>query len=350
MQPKTKTAFKRIGIVLLWSGVLVGFAVLLAAAVHDKESEKCKGIHVTLQGDDRNAFIDEKDIKQLVITDKSQNPVGMPISQINLANLERVVESDPWVRSAELYLDNQDILNVNVVQRDPVARVFTFSGNSFYLDEQSERIPVSDRFSARVPVFTGFPTDAVQLRKEDSPLYRQIGDMARYIAADTFWNAQVEQVMITGDRKFEIIPKLGDHVIVFGDGSDIDTKFSKLLIFYREGLSKAGWNTYSRINIAYHEEVIGTRRDGKSAPPPPMYRDSSIADVTMDADLAPPAAVTNPKPADKPAAVKPATKPAAKPAKPAKPASRPAARPASRNSGATPKAVYNRPNNNRNRN
>ena len=141
MQPKTKTALKRIGLVLLWSGVLAGFAVLLAAAVHDKESEKCKGIHVTLRGDDRNAFINEKDIKQLIVNDKSQNPVGTPISQINLANLERVVESDPWVRSAELYLDNQDILNVNVVQRDPVARVFTFSGSSFYLDDTAAHLP-----------------------------------------------------------------------------------------------------------------------------------------------------------------------------------------------------------------
>ncbi|MBO9150612.1 cell division protein FtsQ/DivIB [Chitinophaga sp. GCM10012297] len=344
MQPKTKTALKRIGAVLLWSGVLAGFGVLLAAAVHDKENETCKSIHVTLKGDDRNAFIDEKDIKQLIVTDKSQNPVGMAISQINLANLERVVERDPWVRSAELYLDNQGVLNANVVQRDPVARVFTFSGNSFYLDEQNERIPVSDRFSARVPVFTGFPTDATQFKKEDSLLYAQIGDMARFILADTFWNAQVEQVTITGDRKFEITPKLGDHVIVFGDGTDIATKFSKLLIFYREGLSKAGWNTYSRINIAYHEEVIGTRRDGKSAPPPPMYRDSSIADVTMDADLAQPAAATNPRPADKPVA-----KPAAKPAKTVKTASKPAAKAAARNNGTKPKAVYTKPNK-RNRN
>lgn len=346
MQPKTKTAFKRIGVTFLWSVALTGFGVLLAAAVRDKENEKCKGIHVTLRGDDKNAFIDENDIKQLIVADESENPVGIPIRRINLAQLERSVEKDPWVRSAELYLDNQDVLNVNVVQREPVARVFTFSGNSFYLDEQGERIPVSDRFSARVPVFTGFPTDAMKLRKEDSLLYTQIGAMAQYILADTFWNAQVEQVTITGDRKFEITPKLGDHVIVFGDGTDIDTKFSKLLIFYREGLSKAGWNTYSRINIAYREEVIGTRRDGKSAPPPPMYRDSSIADVTMDADLAPPAAVTNPQPAGKPAVAKPASKPVVKPVKSA---SRPAAKAPPKKSGPKPKAVYTKPNK-RNRN
>lgn len=339
MNSKTKTALKRVGIVLLWSGVLAGFMVLLIAAVREKDNTKCKGLKVTLKGDDRNAFIDEKDIKALINSkDVKQNPVGMVISDINIGNLERIVERDPWVRSAELFIDNQEILNVVVVQRDPLARVFTFSGNSFYLDEQGERIPVSDRFSARVPVFTGFPTDAVQLKKEDSLLYTQMGEMARFIATDTFWNAQVEQVMITGDRKFEIIPKLGDHVVVFGEGTDIAAKFNKLLIFYREGLSKAGWNTYSRLNIAYHEEVIGTRRDGKSAPPPPMYKDSTVADVAMDNDdHSTPAPAITPKPAEAKAK---AAKPAA--------SKKPVAKKPEKAEGPKPKAVYNKPNRNRN--
>lgn len=336
MASKTRTAFRRITVLLLWSGVLAGFVVLLAAAVQEKDTAKCKSIRVVLQGDDRNAFIDENDIKALIMKDRTKNPVGMAISDININNLEHIVEADPWVRSAELFIDNQRVLNIEVVQRDPLARVFTFSGNSFYLDEQGERIPVSDRFSARVPVFTGFPTEAAKLKKEDSLLYRQISAMARHIATDTFWNAQVEQVVITGDRKFEIIPKLGDHVIVFGEGTDIEKKFAKLLLFYREGLSKAGWNTYSRINIAYHEEVIGTRRDGKSAPPPPMYRDSTVADVAMDDDHSTTVATTPPKPAEKPKTAKPASTTAKKPAakKPAKA------------TGTKPKAVY--PNNNRN--
>ncbi len=339
MASKTRTAFKRIGILLLWSGVLAGFMVLLVAAMRDKDNTKCSGIRVTLKGDDRNAFIDEKDIRALITKDKQQSPVGMAISDINIANLERTVERDPWVRSAQIFIDNRQILNIVVAQRDPLARIFTFSGNSFYLDEQGERIPVSDRFSARVPVFTGFPTDAVQLKKEDSLLYVQIGNMARYIAADTFWNAQVEQVMITGDRKFELTPKFGDHVVVFGEGTDIPAKFSKLLLFYREGLPKAGWNTYSRINIAYKDEVIGTRRDGKSAPPPPMYKDSTTADIVVDDDLR--TASPSPKPAtarpDKPKAAKPSA------------SGKPAAKKPEKAGGNKPKAVY-KPNNHRNRN
>ncbi|WP_109699940.1 cell division protein FtsQ/DivIB [Chitinophaga deserti] len=346
MQPTTKTAIKRIATVLLWGGVLAGFAVLLAAAVNDKEKAKCKGIRVSLRGDDRNAFVDVKDVKALITADKSLNPTGKPISQVSLAQLEKIVERDPWIRSAQLFIDNNQLLQVEVEQRDPLARVFTFSGNSFYLDGDGERIPVSDRYSARVPVFTNFPADAVKLRSEDSLLFAQMRDMAAFIATDTFWNAQVEQVVITEDRKFEFIPKLGDHIVYFGEGTDVANKFARLLVFYKEGLSKAGWNTYTRLNVAFRDQVIGTRRDGKSAPPPPMYKDSSAADIAAqdDDDHAAPAA-TVAAPPSKPAERNPDKKPVKTAAKPApKKTPKPAT-----GDRQKPRAIYQKPNQ-RNRN
>lgn len=346
MQPKTKTALKRITTVLLWSGVLAGFAVLLAAAVNDKNSASCKGIRVTLRGDDRNAFVDAKDVKALLTADKSLNPTNKPISEVNLAQLEKIVERDPWIRSAQLYIDNNEWLQVEVEQREPLARVFTFSGNSFYLDGDGERIPVSDRYSARVPVFTNFPSDAQKLRREDSLLYAQMRDMAAFIAADTFWNAQVEQVVITEDKRFEFIPKFGDHVVYFGDGTDVAGKFARLLVFYREGLSKAGWNTYTRLNVAFKDQVIGTRRDGKSAPPPPMYKDSSAADIAAIDDghdaTAAPAAATPTKPAERKPEKK-TVKPAARTAPKQQP------KPAAGGNRQQPRAIYQQPNQ-RNRN
>ncbi|WP_423737424.1 hypothetical protein [Chitinophaga caseinilytica] len=350
MQPKTKTAMKRIATALLWGGALTGFVVLLAAAVNDKNDTKCKGIRVTLKGDDRNAFVDVKDVKAIITGDKSLNPTNKPISEVNLAQLEKIVERDPWIRSAQLFIDNNDLLQVDVEQRDPLARVFTFSGNSFYLDADGERIPVSDRFSARVPVFTNFPADAQKLRKEDSLLYAQMRDMAAYIAADTFWNAQVEQVVITEDRRFEFIPKLGDHVVYFGDGTDVANKFDRLLVFYKEGLSKAGWNTYTRLNVAFKDQVIGTRRDGKSAPPPPMYKDSSAADIAVtddDAALVAPVTPVTAAAAPRPAEKKPEKKVERKQEKPAAKPQKQTPKPAS--AERQPRAVYQKPNQ-RNRN
>ncbi|MBO9730475.1 MAG: hypothetical protein J7623_17675 [Chitinophaga sp.] len=320
---KTTTILKRLGIALLWGMALSGFVVLLVAAIQDKDAGKCKSIQVKFEGKDDNFFIESKDIKSLLTKDKSLNPIGKRIGEINISKLEALVDQDPWVKNAEIYFDNGQRLNVKITQREPVARVFTFSGNSFYLDAAGEHIPVSSRYAARVPVFTGFPTDAEKLQKADSLLSAQIVDMGTYIGNDPFWMAQVEQLMITEDRRFEFIPKLGDQVIAFGEGIDIDKKFTKLLAFYKEGLNKVGWNNYTRINIAFDDEVVCTRKDGV-APLQPVLKTDSLKLAGADE---PPISDTEDSTASAPAPVKPEHAVAAKPVEKPKPAAKPKAKP-----------------------
>lgn len=263
MQTNTRKVLRRIGTTLMWLGVLAGFVVILVAAVNDKNDGKCTGIVVKLQGEDANFFIEERDIKALVTQDNNINPTGKRIKDINTANLEKIVSRDPWVKKAEIFIDNQRKLNVKVTQREPVARVFMTNGNSFYFDTEGDHIPVSARYTARVPVFTDFPAEASKVKSVDSALAAGIMTLGTYIMEDPFWSAQIEQVMITPNHEFELIPKLGDHVIAFGDGTDAEKKFSKLLAFYKEGLNKVGWNNYARINVAYENEVVCTRRNGE---------------------------------------------------------------------------------------
>ena len=334
---------KRLGSAILWMAVLIGFAVLVAAAARDKDAVRCKSIVVKISGSDENFFIEEKDIKSLVVKNPDLNPVGQPVSNINIARLEKLVAQDPWVQQADLFIDNQQRLNIKVIQREPVARVFTVTGNSFYLDADKDRIPVSERYTARVPVFTGFPTDAVQLQKADSTLTAGIVDISRFVRNDPFWMAQVEQVDITGDRKFEITPKLGDHIIDFGEGTDVEKKFGKLMAFYKEGLSRVGWNNYTRINVAFENEVVCTRKDGTPPPKPtPPHIDSVDVDMAATGDTA---VMTVPaKEAVRPAArtVKPVEKPAPKKTT-VKPAAKSKTPKAQAKPERQPKAVYKKP-------
>ncbi|KAA2240563.1 hypothetical protein F0L74_30915 [Chitinophaga agrisoli] len=329
------------GTAILWMAVLTGFVILVVSASNFKETAPCNGIVVKLSGSDDNFFIGEKDIKALIARNKDLNPIGKPVSAINMAGLEQMVAQDPWVKQADLFIDNQHRLNIKVTQREPVARVFTVTGNSFYLDADRDRIPVSERYTARVPVFTGFPTDAPQLQQADSALTAGIVDLSRYVLSDPFWMAQVEQVNITGDRKFEITPKLGDHIIDFGEGVDIEKKFGKLMAFYKEGLSRVGWNNYTRINVAFENEVVCTRKDGTPPPKPiPPHIDSVDVDMAGTGDTA---VVANPAKETPSHTDKRTEKPAAKPApkKDVKPvAKKQTAKPQDKKPQRTPKAVY----------
>jgi cell division protein FtsQ len=121
---------------------------------------------------------------------------------------------------------------------------------------------LSDKVSAKLPVFTGFPTDKERVGRADSFLLHHIKQVSLFIQHDPFWMAQIEQTDILPDRKFEMIPMVGNHVIEFGDGTDFDKKFGRLLQFYKMVLSKTGMDVYERVNVQYDRQVIGVKKGG----------------------------------------------------------------------------------------
>jgi cell division protein FtsQ len=109
-------------------------------------------------------------------------------------------------------------------------------------------------------VFTGFPSETKVLSKADSNLLNDIKKISIRIQADTFLMAMIDQVDITAQRSFEMIPKLGGQVIVFGNAADLDGKFDKLLQFYKKVIMKMGWSRYSIINLQYKNQVVAKIR------------------------------------------------------------------------------------------
>ena len=79
---------------------------------------------------------------------------GKTVENINLLVLEKRLENDRWIKNAELYLDNNQNLQVRVEENEPVARIFTVGGYSYYIDSSCNKLPLSERLSARVPMIT----------------------------------------------------------------------------------------------------------------------------------------------------------------------------------------------------
>jgi len=84
--------------------------------------------------------------------------------------------------------------------------------------------------------------------------------MSEFIGTDPFWMAQIEQVDISPARTFDLIPKLGTQIIHFGKAENYHEKFSNLLCFYRQVLSKKGWNQYSSVDVQFRGQIVGIRR------------------------------------------------------------------------------------------
>jgi cell division protein FtsQ len=244
--------------------------VLLVAAMKQRNNKTCAGYHIEIAGSGAagagTTFIDKKELENMLAGGSpafGSGPgkwVGKPLLSFDLPRMEAALEKNAWVRNAELFFDNNGILRVNIAERVPIARIFTTSGASFYIDSSGIELPLSAKRKVQLPVFTGYPAQKTRLRGADSLLSVQVRKLGAYIAKDPFWSAQIAQVDITPARTFEMAPLVGDHLIAFGDGDDYKQKFHRLFVFYKQVLSHTGFDKYARIDVQYDGQVVGTRK------------------------------------------------------------------------------------------
>jgi cell division protein FtsQ len=263
MKMNKSYTIKNILLTTIWVAIGVGTVVLLVSAIQKKDEQRCKGVYVNITGVSNNFFVDKLDVLQTIELTVGGKPEGKAIGTFNLKRIENELQKNIWVKNAQLFFDNNELLQVNVLEREPVVRVFTASGNTFYLDSSRAMLPLSDKFSARLPVFTNFPSDKKVLLKADSNLLREILTVGTAIHADSFMMAMIDQVDITPQRSFELVPKIGNTIIVFGDAANVEEKFYKLHKFYKDVMVKAGWNKYSVVDVQYKNQVVARRKEAK---------------------------------------------------------------------------------------
>ncbi len=244
-------------VTISWITLSAVSLVLLIASVQHKNNKVCKGINVEITGTENNFFVDKKEVTDALKASGSIK--GEPLSNINLQMLEHRLKKNKWIAKAELFFDNEEVLQAVVEEKNPVARIFTAEGNSFYIDSACRHLPLSNKLSARVPMFTNFPTQRIKLSKPDSALMASVKELAMFIQADDFWKAQVAQIDITPDG-FEMVPTIGNHVVLLGNGEDYKEKFDRLYSFYKQVWTKVGFEKYEKIAVQFKGQVVATKR------------------------------------------------------------------------------------------
>jgi cell division protein FtsQ len=91
-------------------------------------------------------------------------------------------------------------------------------------------------------------------------LLKDVKELTTFISKDPFWNAQVAQIDIVGDKNFELIPTIGNHIIRIGSADALEEKLHRLFVFYKNVLSKTGFDHYSVIDVQYKDQVVATQK------------------------------------------------------------------------------------------
>ena len=255
--------------IILWIALIGGTIILTGSINYSHKEEMCKEVVIKIEDAQLYAFVDEVEIKN-ILNNNFNTPISNKIGNINAFEIEKYLNEQDFIENAEVYISIDGKLVINLLQRIPILRVFTSTG-SFYIDNKGKVLPVSEKFTAHVPVATGEInlnfSDLLELTKKgnyDSTLvpkvYSDLFKLSKFIHSNSFWAAQIEQVYVDKESEFELIPRVGNHTIVIGEVYDLESKFNKLMLFYEKGLSKTGWNEYRKINLKFKDQVVCTKR------------------------------------------------------------------------------------------
>jgi cell division protein FtsQ len=251
--------WQKIVINILWSIAAAALIVLFVVSWKAKSEKQLTDIQDELVGESAQAlFMDEFAIRSIL--NEQGVKAGMPIEKINLTQLEKFIEKTEWVKNAEFFINNKLVLEVKIEQRIPIARVFTASGTSFYIDIEGSRLPLKQLTVLNLPVFTGFPTDQPKLSRPDSVLLKDVLFFAKTIQKDSFFMAQVAQVNIEPNGTFQMVPTLGDHLVLLGTVDQLEDKLNRLFTFYKKVWLVSGVNAYQYIDCRFNHQVVALKK------------------------------------------------------------------------------------------
>ena len=207
---------------------------------------KVEKVIVEIKPLDGDVFLVTKPILANILKNKYNNKFkGSEIDKLNLTEIEQLIEKNKYVKDAQVYIDARNSMHIKVIQRNPVLRVLSANEPSFFLDEDGTKIPYQKEAVMRLPVLTGnLPIYKSDLIKKSGSIYESVFELIQALQKDNFMKAFTEQVFFNEQNELCIMPKIGDQVIILGDGENINKKFKKLEIFYKKAMPKEAIELY----------------------------------------------------------------------------------------------------------
>ena len=213
------------------------------------EDKVCGKLNIMLDQSIGKQLITEEEIA-LLLDKNDLNPIGKSEKTIRTEVIESLLRRNPMIKTVECYKTPSGAINIEIHQRIPKFRVI--GTGSYYIDDQRKPMPVSPNYAAYVPVVSGQVTVSMASTK--------IFDFVNYLEQNPFWNAQIEQIYVRENGKIELVPRVGDAIIVLGTLDNFEKKLEKLKKLYKNGFNLIGWNKYKVIDLQYKDQIVCNKK------------------------------------------------------------------------------------------
>ena len=225
---------------------LLTFGLIFVSFVYKKEN------NIIFDISSENRFLNSEEIFDLT------NDIINDSSIIDLNFLEEKIKSNKFIKDIEIYNNLNNVVNININQFKPYARLINNIGDDYYIDKNGEIFPVSNKYSERVLLI--FFKNYKNIDKEKNINFFQNGNeifkLINYINRNDFYKKQISQINVLKDGEIIMIPQITKQKIYFGNTDNMEIKFKKLELFYKNILPTKGWNYYESVNLKFKNQIV----------------------------------------------------------------------------------------------
>lgn len=207
-------------------------------------TKKVTTIEVVLDENDA-PFLNQQMVNKLLIQN-NETLVNQAKTKVNLYRLENGLLKNPYVENAVVFLSIDGTLKSVIKQREPIMRIIN-EFESYYIDKKGVKVPVSNHFSARVPLVSG-------IKNEDD--ITEVTSLMQVILEDDFLHKEIVGIYKSADGEYQFSVRSGDYKIDFGKLEDVNIKFKKLKAFYNVAFKDESIKDYKKITIKYNNQVV----------------------------------------------------------------------------------------------
>lgn len=248
----------------IWVLFILGTLALLSFAQNKKNDRVCDNWEINIDALSGNHFVNKERVEGIL------KNIGLKrgedkFAQIDAEKVEKKILALSSVQDVEVFKNINGTLELNIKQRQPIARVFSKNGYSVYIDDKGKTMQTSEYYTARVMTINGYVNiksgeELALIKGNDSlmglTMLDELYELATYIRNDEFLKAQIEQIYVERNKEITLIPKVGNQEIIFGKAEDIEKKFKKLVLFYKKGINPNNLNLYKTINLKFDNQIV----------------------------------------------------------------------------------------------
>ena len=192
---------------------------------------------------------------------------NLRVVDINTKTIERSLNRNPYIQNTDSYITLNGSLLINIEEKTPIIRIYNKVGNSVYVDNNGDFIPISNSHTPRVLIASGYINNEITNLNTNiydttysKSQYQEVYRLAKLILDNTLLSSQISQIYVNSKGEYDLIPELGEHIVKFGEMKDAVIKLENLEAYYRKNMVTENWDNYSTINLIYKDQIVCTKK------------------------------------------------------------------------------------------